>query len=124
MYGFVVRGEKGNGIRYDWQSVMLAEGATVVKDPAAGDYTVTINSPQAKAALDLYIDLLKRCGPPNYGTLGQGDVIQLLSTGKAAMGDVVIAAFASFDDPAKSAVVGKLDTVAAAARAAAARAAP
>ena len=38
----------------------------VVKDPAAGDYTVTINSPQAKAALDLYIDLLKKCGPPNY----------------------------------------------------------
>jgi len=112
MYGFVARGEKGNGIRYDWQSVMLAEGASVVKDPAGGDYTVTINSPQAKAALDLYVDLLKRCGPPNYGTLGQGDVIQLLSTGKAAMGDVVTAAFASFEDPAKSLVVGKLETVA------------
>jgi multiple sugar transport system substrate-binding protein len=110
MYGFVVRGEKGNGIRYDWNSVMLAEGASVVKDPAAGDYTVTINSTQAKAALDLYIDLLKRCGPPNYGTLGQGDVIQLLATGKAAMGDVVTAAFASFEDPAKSAVAGKLET--------------
>jgi multiple sugar transport system substrate-binding protein len=109
-YGFVVRGEKGNGIRYDWQSVMLAEGGSVVRDPAAGDYTVTINSPQAKAALDLYIDLLKRCGPPNYGTLGQGDVIQLLATGKAAMGDLVTAAFASFEDPAKSAVVGKLET--------------
>jgi multiple sugar transport system substrate-binding protein len=110
-YGFVVRGEKGNGIRYDWQSVMLAEGASVVKDPAAGDYMVTINSPQAKAALDLYIDLLKRCGPPNFGSLGQGDVIQLLATGKAAMGDVVTAAFASFEDPNKSAVVGKLETM-------------
>jgi multiple sugar transport system substrate-binding protein len=110
MYGFVVRGEKGNGIRYDWQSVMLAEGAQVVKDPEAGDYTVTINSPQGKAALDLYINLLKRCGPPNFGSLGQGDVIQLLATGKAAIGDVVTAAFASFEDPNKSAVVGKLDT--------------
>jgi multiple sugar transport system substrate-binding protein len=110
-YGFVVRGEKGNSIRYDWHSVMLAEGGSVVKDPAAGDYTVTINSPQAKAALDLYIDLLKRCGPPNYGSLGQGDVIQLLSTGKAAMGDLVIAAFSSVEDPAKSVVVGKLDTL-------------
>lgn len=111
-YGFVVRGEKGNGIRYDWHSVLLAEGGSVVRDPAAGDYTATINSPQAKAALDLYIDLLKKCGPPNYGTLGQGDVIQLLATGKAAMGDLVTAAFASFEDPAKSAVVGKLETVA------------
>jgi multiple sugar transport system substrate-binding protein len=110
-YGFVVRGEKGNGIRYDWQSVMLAEGASVVKDPAAGDFTVTINSAQARAALDLYIDLLKRCGPPNYGSLGQGDVIQLLATGKAPMGDVVTAAFASFEDPSKSAAAGKLETV-------------
>jgi len=109
-YGFVARGEKGNGIRYDWQSVMLAEGAQVVKDPEAGDFTVTINSPQAKKALDLYVGLLKHCGPPNYGSLGQGDVIQLLATGKAALGDVVTAAFASFEDPNKSAVVGKLDT--------------
>jgi multiple sugar transport system substrate-binding protein len=110
-YGFVARGEKGNGIRYDWMSVMLAHQATVVKDPAAGDYTVTINSPQAKAALDQYVDLLKKCGPANYGSLGQGDVIQLLATGKAAQGDVVTAAFASFEDPSKSAVVGKLETV-------------
>jgi multiple sugar transport system substrate-binding protein len=109
-YGFVVRGEKGNGIRYDWMSLMLAHKASVVKDPSAGDYTVTINSPQAKAALDQYSALLKRCGPANYGSLGQGDVIQLLATGKAAIGDVVTAAFASFEDPSKSAVVGKLET--------------
>ena len=109
-YGFVARGEKGNGIRYDWQSVMLAEGAQVVKDPEAGDYTVTINSLQAKAALDLYIDLLKRCGPPNYGSLGQGDVIQLVATGKAPLADIVTAAFASFEDPNKSAIVGKIET--------------
>ena len=111
MYGFVARGAKGNGIRYDWQSVMLAEGAQVVKDPEAGDYTVTINSPQAKAALELYIDLLKKCGPPNYGSLGQGEVIQLLATGKSALGDLVTAGFASLEDPEKSAVVGKMDTV-------------
>ena len=110
-YGFVVRGEKGNSIRYDWMSVMLAEGGSVVKDPEAGDYTVTLNSPESKAALDLYIDLLKKCGPANYGNLGQGDVIQLLATGKAVMGDLVLAAWATFDDPAKSAVVGKMETV-------------
>jgi multiple sugar transport system substrate-binding protein len=110
-YGFVARGERGNSIRYDWMSVMLAEGGSVVKDPEAGDYTVTLNSPQGKAALDLYIDLLKKCGPQNYGSLGQGDVIQLLATGKAVMGDLVLAAWATFDDPAKSAVVGKMETV-------------
>jgi multiple sugar transport system substrate-binding protein len=38
-------------------------------------------------------------------------VIQLLATGKAALGDVVTAAFAGFEDPNKSAVVGKLETL-------------
>jgi multiple sugar transport system substrate-binding protein len=92
--------------------LMIAEGGSVVKDPAAGDYTVTLNSPQSKAALDRYIDLLKKCGPQNFGSLGQGDVIQLLATGKAVMGDLVLAAWAQFEDPNKSAVVGKMETVA------------
>ena len=110
-YGFVVRGERGNGIRYDWMSLMAAEGGSVVKDPANGDFTVTINSPASKAALDRFVDLLKRCGPANYGSLGQGDVIQLLATGKAAMGDLVLAAWSTFDDPNKSAVVGKMEVL-------------
>jgi len=111
MYGSVMRGERGNGIRFDWMYFMLGKGASVVRDPAAGDYTVTINSPQAKAALDLYLDVAKKCGPPNAGSLGQGDLIQLIATGKAAQGMVVSAAWANFDDAAKSAVVGKIQAV-------------
>ena len=111
MYGMVMRGERGNGIRFDWMYFMIGKGASVVKDPASGDYTVTINSQQAKAALDLYLDVAKRCGPPNAGALGQGDLIQLISTGKAAQGMVVSAAWSNFDDPTKSAVVGKIAAV-------------
>ena len=111
MYGEVMRGERGNGIRFDWMYFMLGKGASVVKDPENGDFTVTVNSPQSKAALDLYIDVAKRCGPPNMGSLGQGDVIQLLATGKAAQGMLVSAAWSNFDDPAKSAVVGKIVAV-------------
>jgi multiple sugar transport system substrate-binding protein len=107
-YGYVMRGERGNPIRFDWTPFMLGHGAEIVRDPENGDYTVTINSPEAKAALDTYIDVAKRCGPPNIGSLGQGDVIQLLSTGKAVQGHVVTAAWPSFEDPQKSAVVGKL----------------
>jgi len=110
-YGMVMRAERGNGIRFDWMNFMLGKGASVAKDPESGDYTVTVNSPQAKAALDLFIDLMKRCGPPNAGALGQGDVIQLLSTGKAAQGVVVSAALASLEDATKSAIVGKWDVV-------------
>ena len=110
-YGAVIRGERGNGIRFEWMYFMQGKGATVVKDAESGDYTVTINSPQAKAALDLFIEVAKRCGPPNAGALGQGDVIQLLATGKAAQAMVVSAAWSNFDDPAKSVVVGKIMAV-------------
>ncbi len=70
-----------------------------------------INSPQARQALDTYIDLMKRCGPPNHGALGQSDVIQLLATGRAAQGMVVVAAWSNVDDPTKSTVAGKINAV-------------
>jgi multiple sugar transport system substrate-binding protein len=108
-YGAVFRGERGNGIRFDWMPFMLGAGAEVVKAPADGDYTVTINSPEAKKALDVFIDVAKKCGPPNAGALGQSDVIQLISTGRAAQGMAVAAAWPSFEDKTKSAVVGKLN---------------
>jgi multiple sugar transport system substrate-binding protein len=90
---------------------ILGAGASVAKDPPASDYTVSINSPARKKALDLFIDIAKRCGPPNAGALGQSDVIQLLATGKAAQGLAGAAAWPNFEDPAKSAVIGKLNAV-------------
>lgn len=111
MYGFITRGEKGNPIRYDWTPFMQGAGASIVRAPKDGDYTVTINSPQALQALDRYISLQKSCAPPNVGVLGQGDVIQLLATGTAAQGLAVIAAWPTFDDRQRSAVVGKINTV-------------
>jgi multiple sugar transport system substrate-binding protein len=109
IYGMVSRGERGNAIRFDWMPFMLGKGATIAREPQNGDFTVVINSPQAKAALDLYIDMMKRCGPPNVGALGQSDLIQLLATGRAAQGIVVAAAWPTFDDPTKSTVAGKMN---------------
>jgi multiple sugar transport system substrate-binding protein len=109
MYGFVTRGERGNGIRFDWMPFMLGAGAGVLRAPQDGDYTVTVNAPQAKTALDRYIALMRDCAPANAGVLGQGDVIQLLATGRAAQGLAVIAAWPTFDDRARSAVVGQID---------------
>jgi multiple sugar transport system substrate-binding protein len=108
LYGFATRGEGANGIRFDWMPWMLGYGGHFVKDPANGDYTVTINSPESKAALDKFIEVMKRCAPPNAGTLGQADVIQLMAVGKAAMIEVVIAAWANLQDPNKSVVAGKV----------------
>ncbi|HEX2556297.1 MAG TPA: extracellular solute-binding protein [Microvirga sp.] len=110
-YGAVFRGEKGNSIRYDWMPFMLGSGAAITRNPAAGDYTVTINSPEGKKAVDLMIDVAKKCGPPNIAALGQSDAIQLLATGRAVQGMLVAAAWPNFEDPTKSAVVGKLEAV-------------
>lgn len=108
-YGYLQRGEKGDGIYYDFMAYMLAYGGSIDKDAANGDYTVTINSPKVKRALDKFIEIAKSCGPENYGTLGQGDLIQLMQTGKGMQAHAVVAAFPNFDNPQKSAVIEKID---------------
>lgn len=108
-YGYLQRGERGDSIQYDFMAYLLAYGAKPVADPANGDYTVTINSPEAKAALEKFIEVAKKCSPQNYGTLGQGELIQLLQTGKGMQAHAVVAAFPNFDNPQKSAVVGKIN---------------
>ena len=108
-YGYLQRGEKGDSIYYDWMAYMLAYGAKGVKDAKNGDFTVTINSPEALAALKKYIEIGHKCGPANAGTLGQGDLIQLVQTGKGMQAQAVVASFPNFDNPQKSAVVGKVN---------------
>lgn len=107
-YGYLQRGEKGDGIYYDFMAYMLAYGGNVEKDAADGDFTVTVNSPEVKQALDKFIEVAKTCGPENYATLGQGDLIQLMQTGKGMQAHAVVAAFPNFDNPQKSAVVDKV----------------
>jgi multiple sugar transport system substrate-binding protein len=111
LYGMVMRTERGNAIRFDWMPFMLGHGARIVADPENGDFTVTVNSPESKEALDLFAELANECGPPNVGAIGQGDVIQLLATGRALQGLAVVAAWPSLNDPERSAVVGRLASV-------------
>jgi multiple sugar transport system substrate-binding protein len=108
-YGYLQRGERGDSIYYDFMAYMLAYGGNVEKDAANGDYTVTVNSPEVKQALDKFIEIGRGCGPENYGTLGQGDLIQLMQTGKGMQGHAVVAAFPNFDNPQKSAVIDLID---------------
>ncbi len=108
MYGFVARGERGNSIRYDFSTFMIGHGGEIVANPQEGDFTVTVNSPQVLAALNQFITLMKTCGPGNYGSIGQADMIQLMASGKAAAVQAVIAAWSNFEDKTKSAVVGKV----------------
>lgn len=110
IYGMVFRGARSaSDISYDWMPYLHSHNGAIFKDEKAGDFTVTINSPEAKKALDTYVDLTRKVGPPNPGSYGQAQVIQALVTGKAAHGTPVIAAWSQMDDPSKSAVVGKIN---------------
>lgn len=111
IYGFATRGERSQGIHYDFLPFLLSYGGKVVADAEHGDFTATVNSPEALEALKMFVAVQTTCAPDNVGALGQGDVIQLMAAGNAAMVETVIAAWANYTDPTKSAVV---DTVAAA----------
>jgi multiple sugar transport system substrate-binding protein len=109
VYGIVQRGARSaSDISYDWMPYLHGCNGAIFRDEKAGDFTVTINSPEAKKALDTYIELARKYGPPNPGSYGQAQVIQALVTGKAAHATPVIAAWPQMDDPNKSAVVGKM----------------
>lgn len=109
VYGIAPRGARSaSDISYDWMPYLHSHNGAIFKDEKGGDFTVTINSPEAKRALDIYVQMATKSGPPNPGSYGQAQVIQALVTGKAAHATPVIAAWPQMDDPTKSAVVGKI----------------
>ena len=109
-YGIVQRGSRETtGVTYDYLPYLYGYGGSIFKDEKNGDFAVTINAPEAKRALDFYLQLAREAGHPQTGGQGQAQVIQNLVTGKAAHGILVIAAWSQMDDPTKSAVVGKID---------------
>ncbi|ANG63476.1 hypothetical protein A8C75_14010 [Marinobacterium aestuarii] len=109
-YGYLQVGQRGGGVTYSFMPYLLSYGGNLVADPLNGDYSVILNSPAAQQALDKFIEVSQKCGPENYGIIGQGDLIQLLQTGKGLQAHAVVAAFPNFDDPRKSAVVDKIES--------------
>jgi multiple sugar transport system substrate-binding protein len=110
VYGIAQRAARSaSDISYDWMPYLHSYNGGIFRDEKAGDFTVTINSPEARKALDVYVRMAKSSGPPNPGSYGQAQVITALVTGKAAHATPVIAAWPQMDDPTKSAVVGKVN---------------
>lgn len=109
VYGFVARGER-NSIVYNFTPYLFSHGGDYFADPAGGDFSVTIASPEALEALEFYIKLGKEAGAENFGAIAQAELIQLLSTGKAAQAIAVVAAYPNLEDPNSSIVAGKIGT--------------
>src|SRR6185312_4494539 len=93
----------------DFSNYLFSFGGDIFKDASTGDFTVTLNSPAARRALDFYLKLGKAGGYPTAGAVSQGQMIQLMATGKAAQTVGIVGAWAQLEDPNKSAVVGKFE---------------
>jgi multiple sugar transport system substrate-binding protein len=99
------RGDR-QGVGFNFFPYLRSYGGDIFADPGAGDYTVTINSPEALAAMKFYLQLAAEHGHPQTGSTGQAEMIQQFATGKAAHIVAVIAAWDQLDDPDKSLVAG------------------
>ncbi len=109
MYGIAQRAGRATvSVTWDFFPYIQGFGGSYFRDSDAGDYFVTINSEAAREALETYVRLASEVGPENPANLTQGDLIQLLVTGKLAHTVLPAAAWAQMDDPNKSAVVGKV----------------
>jgi len=74
--GYVIRGQQGNPIVSDYLPILWAYGGDVFDD----NWNITIDTPEAKKALQLYMDLLA-----NGANYEKNDIVAAVSDGKAAM---------------------------------------
>ncbi|MBV1903535.1 MAG: sugar ABC transporter substrate-binding protein [Marinosulfonomonas sp.] len=106
-YGFVTRSGRSS-IVYNFTPYLFSHGGSFFDIEADGSLAVKINSAQGKAALETYLTLAQS-GPPSPGATEQGELIQLISTGRGAQAIAVIGAWGGLENPEKSAVVGKIN---------------
>jgi multiple sugar transport system substrate-binding protein len=109
-YGIVQRGARGpHTVAYDFYPYLYGHGGGIFKDQSAADYTITLNSPEGREALEYYVRLAREAGHPKTAASDQAEVIQAMVTGNTAHIMMVIAAWSQMDDPNKSAVVDKVE---------------
>ena len=108
--GIVQRGARGpHTVAYDFYPYLYGFGGGIFANQDQADYSVVLNSAEGKAALDYYIRLAREAGDPRTAANDQAEVIQAMVTDKAGHVMMVVAATSQMDDPAKSAVVDKVE---------------
>jgi multiple sugar transport system substrate-binding protein len=107
-YGFVPRAAR-NSIVYNFTPYLFSHDGAFFRITGSGNAEVVINSTEALRALETYVTLAVESGPPGPGNIAQGELIQLLATGKGAQAIAVIAAWGQLENPDSSLVVGKIN---------------
>ncbi|WP_165814688.1 extracellular solute-binding protein [Labrenzia sp. 011] len=109
MIGMMQRSARATiSITWDYWPYLISHGGSLFRDEGNGDFFITINSPEAREALETYVAISKEVGPENPASMEQGDLIQYLVTGRAAHAVLPAAAQSQMDDPNKSIVPGKI----------------
>jgi multiple sugar transport system substrate-binding protein len=103
VYGYVMRAAQGNAAVADFMPIFWAFGAEMFD---AGGHP-QVNSPEGIGALKFMLEL-GRYAPPGYASFNADEVSAHLLQGTAAMSINWPAWISSFDDAAKSKVIGKM----------------
>ena len=104
IYGYVMRAAQGNAAVADFMPIFWAFGGEMFDSEGRPN----VNSTEGIAALKLMLDLGK-FSPPGYASFNADEVAAHLLQGTAAMSINWPAWISSFNDPAKSRVIGKME---------------
>ena len=103
MHGYVMRAAQGNPIVADFMPLLWAFGGRMFDEQGRA----VVNSPEAVAALEFMLRLAEIV-PPGYVNFNADEVGMHLAQGTAVMGINWPAWIPTFEDPARSKVVGQI----------------
>lgn len=106
MHGFTLRTKPSN---FEFQAYLVSHGAQIVTlDADTGEWVVQLDTPEAVAALNTWLNLGRSYGPENIADLDQPTNIALMNSGRLAQVHMVTAAAPNFQDPSQSTVVDQV----------------
>ena len=105
LYGYVIRGAKGNPVISEFTPVLLSFGARIFDD----NWKVVLNSKEAVAALTFFAKDLKQYAPPGVENYDAAERAREVATGRAAQGFIWPAEITDIvENPSVSKVIGKM----------------
>ena len=105
LYGYVIRGAKGNPVISEFTPVLLSFGGRIFDD----NWKVVLNSKEAVAALTFFAKDLKQYAPPGVENYDAAERAREVATGRAAQGFIWPAEITDIvENPSVSKVMGKM----------------
>ncbi len=102
--GITMRGQQGIHAVFTWSAFLWGYGGRYFND----DGKLELDSPEAIAGTQMYVDLLNNYGPAGYSNFGWQENRLLFQQGKAAMTIDATVNGAFCEDPNESEIVGKV----------------